>query len=94
MNILIYTHSWFPFISGVTIRYKQIVDGLKSNNNIILINPYSNEKYDGIRVIKIKIIKNKFLPVRECRVQAFRYDIPRKIYKMTNSCDDLLHTWN
>ena len=54
MNILIYTHSWFPFISGVTIRYKQIVDGLKSNNNIILINPYSDEKYDGIRVIKIK----------------------------------------
>jgi len=54
MNILIYTHSWFPFISGVTIRYKQIVDGLKSNNNIILINPYSDEKYDGIHVIKIK----------------------------------------
>ena len=54
MNILIYTHSWYPFISGVTIRYKQIVDGLKSNNNIILINPYSDEKYDGIRVIKIK----------------------------------------
>ena len=54
MNILIYTHSWFPFISGVTIRYKQIVDGLKLNNNIILINPYSYEKYDGIRVIKIK----------------------------------------
>lgn len=54
MNILIYTHSWFPFISGVTIRYKQIVDGLKLNNNIILINPYSDEKYDGIRVIKIK----------------------------------------
>ena len=54
MNILIYTHSWYPFISGVTIRYKQIVDGLKSDNNIILINPYSDEKYDGIRVIKIK----------------------------------------
>jgi glycosyltransferase involved in cell wall biosynthesis len=54
MNILIYTHSWVPFISGVTIRYKQIVDGLKLNNNIILINPYSDEKYDGIRVIKIK----------------------------------------
>jgi len=54
MNILIYTHSWFPFISGVTIRYKQIIDNLKSNNNIILINPYSDEKYDGIRVIKIK----------------------------------------
>jgi len=54
MNILIYTHSWFPFISGVTIRYKQIVDGLKLNNNIILINPYSDEKYHGIRVIKIK----------------------------------------
>ena len=53
MNILIYTHSWFPFISGVTIRYKQIVDSLKSNNNIILINPYSDEKYHGIRVIKI-----------------------------------------
>jgi glycosyltransferase involved in cell wall biosynthesis len=64
MNILIYTHSWFPFISGVTIRYKQIVDGLKSNNNIILINPYSNEKYDGIRVIKIKEqnIPSIFLP--------------------------------
>ena len=26
MNILIYTHSWFPFISGVTFRYKQIID--------------------------------------------------------------------
>ena len=54
MNILIYTHSWFPFISGVTFRYKQIIDILKINNNIILINPYINEKYDGIHVIKIK----------------------------------------
>ena len=53
MNILIYTHSWFPFISGVTIRYKQIIDILKINNNIILINPYGDEKYDGIHVIKI-----------------------------------------
>lgn len=54
MNILVYTHSWYPFISGVTIRYKQIIDCLKSNNNIILLNPYSDEKYDGIYVIKIK----------------------------------------
>ena len=44
MNILIYTHSWFPFISGVTFRYKQIIDVLKKNNNIISINPYSDEK--------------------------------------------------
>ena len=38
--------------------------------------------------------KNKFLLNRECRDAAFRYDIPKKIYKMTNSCDDLWHTWN
>lgn len=54
MNILIYTQSWFPVISGVTFRYKQIIDILKINNNIILINPYNDEKYDGIHVIKIK----------------------------------------
>ena len=54
MNILIYTHSWFPLITGVTVRYKQIIDHLKKNNNIILINPYSDEKYDGITVIKIE----------------------------------------
>ena len=36
----------------------------------------------------------KFLLNRECRDAAFRYDIPRRIYKMTNSCDDLWHTWN
>lgn len=64
MNILIYTQSWFPFISGVTFRYKQIIDILKINNNIILINPYNDEKYDGIRVIKIKgqRIPKIFLP--------------------------------
>ena len=54
MNILIYTHSWFPFISGVTFRYKQIIDVLKKNNNIILVNPYSDEKYKGITTIKIE----------------------------------------
>jgi len=54
MNILIYTHSWFPFITGITFRYKQIIDHLKKNNNIILINPYSDEKYDGITTIKVK----------------------------------------
>jgi hypothetical protein len=36
----------------------------------------------------------KFLLNREYRVVAFRYDIPRKIYKMTNSHDDLWRTWN
>ena len=54
MNILIYTHSWFPFISGVTFRYKYIIDVLKKKNNIILINPYSGNKYEGITTIKIK----------------------------------------
>lgn len=54
MNILIYTHSWFPFISGVTFRYKQIIDVLKKKNNIILINPYSDNKYKGITTIKIE----------------------------------------
>ena len=53
MNVLIYTHSWFPFISGVTFRYKQIIDVLKKKTNIILINPYSDEKYHGITTIKI-----------------------------------------
>ena len=38
--------------------------------------------------------QNKFLPIRECRDAAFRYDTPKKIYKMTSSYDDLLHTWN
>lgn len=70
MNILIYTNSWFPFISGITIRYKQIVDGLKLNNNIILINPYSDEKYDGIRVIKIKEQNIPFLNRKKLKIAS------------------------
>ena len=79
MNILIYTHSWFPFISGVTFRYKQIVDILKINNNIILINPYNNENYDGIHVIKIK---DQNIPI---------FFLPDNDNKKNNKIANMLH---
>ena len=54
MNILIYTHSWFPKIDGVTIRYKNIIDSLKDKHNIYLVTPdfngIKNNKYPGIKV--------------------------------------------
>lgn len=37
MNILIYTYSWYPKIDGVTVRYKNIIDKLKWDNNIFLV---------------------------------------------------------
>jgi len=44
---------------------------------------------------KYKIfIENKLLLAHEYQDGAFQYDTPRKIYKMTNSYDDLLRTWN
>jgi glycosyltransferase involved in cell wall biosynthesis len=69
MNILIYTHSWFPFVSGITIRYKQIIDILKNNNNIILINPHGNEKYDGIHVIKLEEQKIPSIYINENEIK-------------------------
>ena len=63
MNILIYTHSWFPKIDGVTIRYKNIIDSLKEKHNIFLVTPdkskVKNINYPGI---KVKIIKGVQLP--------------------------------
>lgn len=56
MNILIYTHSWFPKIDGVTIRYKNIVDYLKVNNNVHLVIPDNGSRlseYEGIKIKKI-----------------------------------------
>ena len=59
MKILIYTYSWFPKIDGVTIRYKNIIDNLKVNNEIHLIVPDlidspRVEDYDGITITTIK----------------------------------------
>jgi glycosyltransferase involved in cell wall biosynthesis len=56
MNILIYSHSWFPFISGITFRYQQIIDNLlKNNHKVVLITPYEDAiDYKGIKTIKIK----------------------------------------
>ena len=64
MKILIYTYSWFPKIDGVTIRYKNIIDNLKVNNEIHLIVPDLIDSprvknYDGI---KITTIQGRSLP--------------------------------
>lgn len=53
MRILIYTHSWLPFITGITIRYTQIVEQLKHHHHIVLVTPYDSPEYDGITTIKI-----------------------------------------
>ena len=53
MRILIYTHSWYPFVSGITFRYKQIIDVLKYDHHIVLLTPYNSPEYDGITTIKI-----------------------------------------
>ena len=91
MNILIYTHSWFPFINGVTMRYKQIIDILKINNNIILINPYGDEKYDGIHVIKIteqnipSILLNDNEPKRENKIASILH-YPQLFLQVNQIC--------
>jgi glycosyltransferase involved in cell wall biosynthesis len=49
MKILYYTHSWYPIITGITIRYKHFIDNLKKDNEIVLITPYKDSpKYPGI----------------------------------------------
>jgi len=53
MRILIYTHSWYPFVSGITHRYTQIIEQLKCDNNIVLMTPYDSPEYDGITTIRI-----------------------------------------
>jgi glycosyltransferase involved in cell wall biosynthesis len=53
MKILIYTHSWYPFVTGITYRYTQIVEQLKRNNHIVLVTPYDSPDYDGITTIRI-----------------------------------------
>ena len=67
MNILIYTHSWFPKIDGVTIRYKNIIDSLKDKHNVYLVTPDLNgvksNEYPGI---KVKLIDGMQLP-KICR---------------------------
>jgi glycosyltransferase involved in cell wall biosynthesis len=100
MNILIYTHSWFPFINGVTMRYKQIIDILKINNNIILINPYGDEKYDGIHVIKIteqnipSILLNDNEPKRENKIASILH-YPQLFLQVNQICKkykiDIIH---
>ncbi len=66
MNILIYTHSWFPKIDGVTIRYKNIIDYLKVNNNIHLVIPDDGNRSSEYEGIKIKKINGLQLP-KFCR---------------------------
>ena len=53
MRILYYTHSWYPFISGITLRYKQFVDHLKMDNEIVLLTPYDSPEYPGITTYRI-----------------------------------------
>lgn len=53
MRILIYTHSWYPFVSGITFRYTQIIEELKHGNHIVLVTPYDSPEYDGITTIRI-----------------------------------------
>lgn len=66
MNILIYSHSWFPKVDGVTIRYKNIIDYLKKDNNVHLITPDINGEKEHYPGIKTKIIKGMQLPIM-CR---------------------------
>ena len=53
MRILYYTHSWYPFVSGITLRYKQFVDYYKDNNEIVLLTPYESPQYPGITTYRI-----------------------------------------
>ena len=62
MNILIYTHSWFPKIDGVTIRYKNIIDYLKENHNVHLVTPDDGNRLSEYEGIKIKKINGLQLP--------------------------------
>jgi 1,2-diacylglycerol 3-alpha-glucosyltransferase len=57
MRILYYTHSWFPIVSGVTLRYKQFIDYLKTNNEIVLVTPYDSPEYPGIITYRIEGIE-------------------------------------
>tara|TARA_B100001248_G_scaffold262593_1_gene259842 strand:+ start:5573 stop:6814 length:1242 start_codon:yes stop_codon:yes gene_type:complete len=90
MNILIYTHSWFPKIDGVTIRYKNIIDSLKDKHNIYLVTPdfnrIKNNKYPGI---KVKLIDGMQLP-KICRDDNPEVVVPnlKESYSIYNELAD------
>jgi glycosyltransferase involved in cell wall biosynthesis len=102
MNILFYSHSWFPFINGITYRYQQIIDVLlKQNHNIILVTPYENAiDYKGITTIKISGTKipQLFLlnndDTRKCRIADYT-QYHNLYFEITDICNqyniDIIH---
>ena len=62
MKILFFSSYFYPYISGVTVSSKRILDHLKKNNNItILTFPFDNKPNKDVSLNKLKIIQVPYL---------------------------------